>query len=98
MDRMTVEKLFGQSPVTYGLVSLVAGIIALGSQLLVVVIGVALAAFIMLLVVLLGTVSGLMGMVSGIYYKHPLAVIVGTLGLVLIGFLVKSFVSALMTF
>lgn len=98
MNDKPPNTLFGLSPATYGVASLAAALVALGSELLVVVVGVALAAVVMGLVVLLGVVSGLMGIGAGIYYKHLLAIVTGILGLVLIGFIVKSFVSALMTF
>ena len=90
------DSLFGQSPVTYGIVSLSAALVAVGSQLLVVVVGV--AAVVMLIAVLLAVMSGVLGIGAGIYYRHPLAIVMGTLGLVLIGFMVKSFVSAITTF
>ena len=61
-------------------------------------VGVAVAAVVMGLSVLLGVVSGLLGIGAGIYYKNLLAIVTGTLGLILIGFVVKSFISALTTF
>ena len=90
--------LFGLSPATYGVASLAAALVALGSQLLVVVVGIAVAAVVMGLAVLLGVVSGLLGIGAGIYHKNLLAIVTGTIGLILIGFVVKSFISALTTF
>ncbi len=92
------DTLFGQTPAIFGIVSLSAALVAVGSQLLVVVVGVALAAVVMLIAVLLAVMSGVLGIGAGIYYRHPLAIVMGTLGLVLIGFMVKSFVSAITTF
>ena len=90
--------LFGLSPATYGMVSLAAGFVGLGSQTLVVVVGVALAGAVMFLAVLIGVVSGLLAIGAGVYHKQLLAIVMGALGMVLIGFMVRSFVSALTNF
>ena len=97
-DDPQLNTLFGLQPTTFGIASIAAALVALGSQWLVVVFGVALAGLVMFLVVILGIVSGLLALVSGVCYQHVLAIITGIFGLVLIGFVLSSFVSALTTF
>ncbi len=98
MGPSSTSTFLGQSPRTLAIFSLVASLVAIVSQWLVVGIGVALAGIVMFLLVLIGFVSGMAGLFSGVYFKDGIAVMTSIFGLTLIVAIVKSFVSALTTF
>ena len=98
MTENSHNTLLGRSPANYGITSLILACLVFASGFLVVVVGVALAGAVMLLLALAGVGCGLLGVGAGLYYRDSVAIVTGTLGLVLIGFIVSWFVSAVMNF
>ena len=82
--------LFGQSAVRYGMASLIAACLTFASQWLVVVVGIFLCLIALIPLALIGIVSGLLGIVTGLYCRHWAACATGTAGIVIIGFVLWS--------
>jgi len=98
MTEKSRKTLLGLTPVRYGTVSLIAACLAFASQWLVVAVGVFLFLVVLIPLLLIGVVSGLLGVGAGIYYKDWLACVTATLGLGLVGLLGWLFISNLNNF
>ena len=83
--------LFGQSSVRYGTVSLIAACLAFLSQWLVMLVGVFLCLVALIPLALIGSLSGLLGIGTGLYYRQWPGCVAGTMGVVIIGFVIWSF-------
>ncbi len=90
--------LFGRTPTSYGTISLIAACLAWLCWPLVLVLGVFLVLVVEFPLVLIGVVSGLLGLGAGVYFQKPAAIATATLGLVLIGYGAWSVAYALMHF
>ena len=86
MTEESHNTLFGLSPVRYGTVSLIAACLAFASQWLVVVVGVFLCLVAFIPLALIGIVSGLLGIGTGLYYGQWPGSVAGTVGVAIIAF------------
>jgi len=97
MSDQPSNSVFGQSPARIGIISLISACLAWASLPLIVVVGVFLAFCVFIPLVLIGVLTGLLGIAAGIYGKNPVAIMTGLLGLLVIGCL-GMFVSSAMNF
>ena len=100
MSEKSSKTLFGLSPASYGIASLIAGFLIIGDVMLLVAStsGGAVFVFVPLVLVPFGVISGLLGIGAGIYYRDLLGSITALLGLALFGYFIRMIVVGFQNF
>lgn len=95
MSESPTNPLSGLSPARMGITSLISACLAWASLPLILVVGLFLALCATVPLVLIGVVTGMIGVGTGISGRNPVAIITGLLGLLVIGCLGLSISSAM---